>query len=1169
MSRDSFIHLHVASGYSFRYGTAAPSALVERAAELGMSALALTDRDGLAGAIRFAQACQRNGIAPIIGCDLAVRSHISMKVKTPARGGVQVDQRLPRVTLLARGPRGWNSLVRLISAANANAFDNNERGKPVIDLAMVSRFAEDLVVLHGPYSEMGVALSRRRPDEAGRILRQWQEVFATTSLAIEVVSHRGPNDGNLLNTDVAARLLRFAREREVKAVVSNSVRMLHREDGPVADLLDAIRRLVPLDRRHIDRRTAEGFLKSGDGMRAIADEIAIAAGERDGGRLLADTRITAEELFLDPNRDLGLGEMRLPEPEVVGAHSFEHTSKLLAERCEAGLNWRYGGVSSARREVGRKRLEEELQVVQSLGYASYFLTVADITDMARERGIRVAARGSGAGSFICHLLGISGVDPLEHGLLMERFCSPLRAALPDIDIDVESARRLEIYDQVFTRYAPPGSWPTGNARCAAVSMVDTYRARHAIRDTGAALGMPPGEVGLIAKSFPHIRAKDLSKAMKELPELRNSGIAASGGVEMLLSLAERLDGLPRHLALHPCAVVLSDGALLDRAPTEVSAQGYPMVQFDKDDVESIGLLKLDILGVRMQSAMAYALTEIERVDQKQIDLDAISLDDEATFELIRSTRTLGIFQVESPGQRELVGKLGPKTFNDLMIDISLFRPGPVKSDMIMPFLRARHGWSKPQLIHQDLVEVLSETEGVVVFHEQVIWIISIIAGVSLAEADERRRSLGNRNEVDEVRAWFYPRALDRGYPLKVVEEIWEVLHSFGSFGFCKAHAAAFALPTYQSAWLRTHYPAAFIAGLLTHDPGMYPRRLILAEARQLGIEILPISINGSNATYFVEMVDSNRYGIRLSLSDIDGISEAEVSRIINARPFLDLADFVARAGISRPITERLILVGAFDSLHQISADPNSPMRRGRITRRDLLLHLADLENWSQVSRDQLSLDLLTPKLIPSGLPEMSQAERVRSELEVLGLDVSCHVMDFYADFLNDLGVIRSRDLLGKKSRSKVLTAGVKVASQTPPIRSGRRVIFLTLDDSTGCVDATFFDDTQGPYAATLFHSWLLLVEGEIRRTGERGISLLATGCWELTGLYQLWRSSGVEAVYEAMNRVADHSLPASRRALVHVSGFKQSPYADIKPAGGDVSGPPRKLWHASPGSSGR
>jgi error-prone DNA polymerase len=294
-----------------------------------------------------------------------------------------------------------------------------------------------------------------------------------------------------------------------------------------------------------------------------------------------------------------------------------------------------------------------------------------------------------------------------------------------------------------------------------------------------------------------------------------------------------------------------------------------------------------------------------------------------------------------------------------------------------------------------------------------------------------------------------------------------------------------------------------------------------------------------------------------------------VSRIVSARPFLDLADFVARTGVSRPIVERLILIGAFDSLHQIFVNRRSSMRSGRITRRDLLLHLADLEKWAQLGGDQLFLDLSTPKLIPSGLPEMNQAERVRSELEVLGLDVTCHVLDFYGDFLNALGVVKSRALTGRKSRSKVLTAGVKVASQTPPVRSGRRVIFLTLDDSTGCVDATFFDDAQGPYAATLFHSWLLLVEGEIRRTGERGISLRATGCWELTGLYQLWRSNGIDAVCEAMDRPIDATFAPPQRKLVHVSGYKQSPYADLKPAGGDVAGPPRKLWHTSPGSSGR
>jgi error-prone DNA polymerase len=773
----------------------------------------------------------------------------------------------------------------------------------------------------------------------------------------------------------------------------------------------------------------------------------------------------------------------------VGVNTAQEMRTLLRSRSEAGINWRYN--SSDQISKARARLDDELATVATLGYESYFLTVADISDMARDAGIRVAARGSGAGSLICHLLGISGVDPMQHGLLMERFCSPLRRALPDIDIDVESARRLEIYDMVFKRYGD-SNWtsPANQSRCAVVSMVDTYRARHAIRDAGAALGLPGMEIDMLAKSMPHVRARNIAATLESLPELRKLN-TSTPLMQATIEMAQRLDGLPRHLAMHPCAIVLSDGGFLDRAPLMSSAGGYPMVAFDKDDVEAVGLLKLDVLGVRMQSTIAYSMKEIERVHKETIDIDAVPLDDTATYELIQSTRTLGIFQVESPGQRELVGKLAPKTFTDLIIDISLFRPGPVKSDMITPFLKARHGWSPAQIMHPDLYEILAHTEGVVVFHEQVIQIIATMTGVSLATADEKRRSLGDRAGQQEVCDWFFPAATVKGYELPIIQEIWDVLRAFASFGFCKAHAAAFALPTYQSAWLKTHYPAAFLAGVLTHDPGMYPKRLIVDEARQMGITIAPIDVNASDAVYRVE---DHGNAIRIALATVSGISDGEVQSIIAGRPYIDLNDFVRRSGCSTPVTESLILTGGFDSLH---ADVN---------RRDLLLHFSDLQKSpsAAVSGAQMNLGFEPPALISSGLPAMTASESVKYEIDRLGIDMSRHLIEFYGEFLNAIGAVRSSDLLKQRSQSSVLVAGIKVAMQTPPVRSGKRVIFLTLDDGYGCSDSTFFTDVQSEYANVLYSTSLLLVRGVTRRTGARGISIRATGAWDLRAAYESW-----------------------------------------------------------------
>jgi error-prone DNA polymerase len=1070
----SFIHLNVASGYSLKYGTTHPHDLVQRAAEFEMPALALTDRDGLAGAIRFTQSCVDYGIAPIIGVNCAIDLG-------PTKFGLGKG----RITLLAHSDGGWRSLCRLMTSLTMTS----DTRTPVLTLDFLQQFSQystNVYAMHGPESPISSAIQNHRFDQALAIFNQTRDLFANN--AIECVSHlvagRGPR-----STEHAARSLIFARDNDLDAVVTNAVRMKDRTDGPVADVLDCVRQLVPLHDRHIERRNAEGFLKSSDEMISLAAEIARAAGERTPRALLKTTREWAERSLLSSQRDIGLGAAHLPEPHVVGVNTAQEMRTLLRARSEAGINWRYN--SSDQISKARARLDDELATVATLGFESYFLTVADIADMARDAGIRVAARGSGAGSLICHLLGISGVEPMQHGLLMERFCSPLRRALPDIDIDVESARRLEIYDMVFKRYGD-SNWhaPNNQSRCAVVSMVDTYRARHAIRDAGAALGLPGMEIDMLAKSMPHVRARNIAKTLESLPELRRLNTSAPL-MAATIEMAQRLDGLPRHLAMHPCAIVLSDGGFLDRAPLMASAGGYPMVAFDKDDVEAVGLLKLDVLGVRMQSAIAYSMKEIERVHEEKIDIDTVPLDDTATYELIQSTKTLGIFQIESPGQRELVGKLAPKNFTDLIIDISLFRPGPVKSDMITPFLKARHGWSPAQIIHPDLYEILAHTEGVVVFHEQVIQIIATMTGVSFATADEKRRSLGDRVGQQEVCDWFFPAATAKGYELPIINEIWDVLRAFASFGFCKAHAAAFALPTYQSAWLKTHYPAAFFSGVLTHDPGMYPKRLIVDEVRQMGISIAPLDVNASDSVYRVE---DHGNAIRIALSTVAGISDGEVQSIIAGRPYIDLNDFVRRSGCSTPITESMILTGAFDALH---VDVN---------RRDLLLHFSDLQKspTAAVSGAQLNLGFEPPALISSGLPAMTPAESVKYEVDRLGIDMSRHMIEFYGEFLNSIGAVRSSDLLKQRSQSSVLVAGIKVAMQTPPVRSGRRVIFLTLDDGYGLSDSTFFTDVQSEYANVLYSTSLLLVRGITRRTGARGISIRATGAWDLRAAYESW-----------------------------------------------------------------
>ncbi|MFE4536263.1 DNA polymerase III subunit alpha [Streptomyces scopuliridis] len=1185
-----FTHLHTVSGYSPRYGASHPERLAARAAERGMDALALTDRDTLAGAVRFARACAAEGIRPLFGVELAVGERAreagpAGRRRTPVRGGAFIDESAPRAVFLARdGARGWAELCRLISTAHASADTAHASGGGHLSggghasdggggplLPWRDNFGSGLTVLLGPDSETGRALAAGRPDRAARLLAPWREIYGD-ALRLEVVHHgrTGTGPGSLRH---AARTLGFATEQGVRAVLSNAVRYADAGQGPVADVLDAARRLVPIDpRKGLD--SGERWLKDPARMARTAELVAEAAGFRrdTAHRLLALTEETAAGCLVDPVDDLGLGTVHFPEPRLVGADR-RTAGRVLRSRCAAGMVLR----GYDRRRDHRTywaRMDAELRTIEELGFASYFLTVARVVDDVRDMGIRVAARGSGAGSLVNHLLGIAHADPVAHGLLMERFLSTRRRGLPDIDIDVESARRLEVYRAILDRFGPE--------RVAAVAMPETYRVRHAVRDVGAALSMDPAEIDRIAKSFPHIRARDARAAMEELPELRElAGELRRDGAKYgrLWELVEALDALPRGVAMHPCGVLLSDASLLRRTPVvPTSGEHFPMSQFDKEDVEEMGLLKLDVLGVRMQSAMAHAVGEIERATGARLDIDdpeQVPEGDPETYRLIQSAETLGCFQIESPGQRDLVGRLQPTTFHDLVVDISLFRPGPVAADMVRPFIEARHGRAPIRYPHPDLAEPLRETYGVVVFHEQIIRMVDIMTGCGREEADKVRRGLSDPGSGAGIRAWFEQRTRRRGYPPEVIARTWEIIEAFGSYGFCKAHAVAFAVPTYQSAWLKAHHPAAFYAGLLTHDPGMYPKRLLLADARRRGVPVLPLDVNRSTVTHRIELVSEGGvsgdglsgagvWGVRLALSDVHGISEAEAARIEAGQPYSSLLDFWQRARPARPVAERLAQVGALD--------------RFGANRRDLLLHLSELHGAQRRAGaygDQLPLEG-GRRTAPAGLPDLGDAERLSAELGVLGMDASRHLMGDHYAFLKELGAMSAKRLREVPHGRTVLVAGAKVATQTPPIRSGKRVIFTTLDDGTGLVDLAFFDDSHEACAHTVFHSWLLLVRGVVQRRGPRSLSVVGAAAWNLAELVELREKGGLDAVAAALDAPAVPAATASPsggppgddgRRIQLPTGYEMNPWSDLKPPGeGLPTG--RKLWHSSPGSAG-
>jgi len=1127
----AFTHLRISSGFSLRYGASLVEDLAERAGERGLDALALTDRDSLAGSVRHAKACAKAGVRPLFGIDLSVPPVAvpepagTGRPRTPARGGAFVAEAGQRAVVLARTARGWASLCRLASAAATEAG---------VGWADVDREAgeEDLLVLLGADSEVGAALSEGRPDKAARRLAPWRERFGG-ALRLEVVCHGRPGTGPG-SLRGAARMLGFADEHGVDSVLSNSVRYADPGMGEVADLLDSARLLVPIDARAPLRLDGgERWLKDASGMERIAERVVEAAGGRTDRvvRLLAATDEAASSCAVDPAEAMGLGRLHLPEAHLIGADEAS-VGRELAGRCAAAMLH----LGYHRAPAYWDRLESELGTIAAMSLAGYFLTIAEVVRLTKERCVRVAARGSAAGSLVVHLLGISPIDPVTHGLVMERFLSTRRAALPDIDLDVESARRIEVYQAVRERF--------GGERVATLAVYETYRARGAIRCVALARGMAPQEADRLAEAFPQVRARDVRGALRELPELKRVAAEDHG---RLWSLVESLDGLPHTTGMHPCGLLVSDAGLLQRTPVApTTIPGIAMSSFDKHSIEDTGHIKVDLIGVRAQSALAHTVAEITRTSGEQLDLDdpaQVAPEDPATLELVHAGGGLATYQLESPGQRELVRRLRPRTLDDFALDVALFRPGPVAANMIDPLIAARDGRAPVRALHRDLEPVLAETNGQVVYHEQVIKIFSKLTGCDFGLADEARRALSDPDRTGRVRAWFTADARRNGYSREVVTAAWEILAAFGSYGFCKGHSLALAVPAYQSAWLKANRPAAFYAGVLTHDPGMYPRRVLAAEARRRGVPLLSPDTEHSLHASTVEDI-SGTSGVRLGLGLVKGITSAETDRIIAARPYRSVDDFWQRARPSLPVAERLARIGAFDHLGP---------------RREILLQLTELHRHHRgrtAASGQLPLahDGDDPgqnveQVRPAGLPSMDADDQLAAELEVLGIDVSRHLLDDHRRLLSELGVTPAARLPQLRHGQRVLVAGIKAASQTPPTRSGRRTLFLTLDDPTDLSDLAFFDDTHDTCAETIFHSSVLLARGTVSRRHPRSLSITGQAAWDLTELIDLYRDGGTVAVADRLTRpgITPDSAPARR---TH------------RPGGG------RRLHHASRGSAG-
>ena len=1139
-----YSELHCASAFSFLRAGSSVEALAARAAALGMSALALTDHMTLAGVVRFQAACVAASIESIVGVELLV-AH-----------SVFGAEELACVVALAENPIGYARLCQLLTTANLAQPD-----RPVVPFVDLAAEPGGLIVLTGGADgPLARALLAGRRATAEELARRYLDAFGPQRLFIETQHHLLPESERL-----ARELAALAQTIGARLALTNGVRYATREDYDLYDLLTCVRLGVTVAQPHRERpRNDSAALANGAELAERVARFPWARAALTTSAEIAARCVAGHVGLLRP----ACIAPRVPLPEGVTPR------QRLASLCEAGLAERYRDAPDAPGALApesaqRRQLAHELEVIGGLELEEFFLCVHDIVSTGRQMGIRVSGRGSAANSLVAYLLGITGVDPIAHHLLFARFLTPERRGMPDIDIDVQSDRREELIRYVERTYS--------ERHAAMVANVITYRPRSALRDAAKALGYPLPLVDRMTKLLHHhggceallaaqgglerviagwsgwsagtraaeaaargLRAAKPASAAWESDErsqARAGGLcggtplacgftrqSALARLPLALGLAARLLGLPRHLSLHNGGMVLTREPLAQTLPVRVSANGVRALEVDKDDVERLGLIKFDLLGLRTLGALEEALALIEETTGERVPIDHLPLDDEAAFRLIRAGQTLAVFQIESPGQWHLLAQTQPRTFDDLIVQTALFRPGPLQANMVYPYVERRQaqqvaslGLERPERAQRDaqreavqtpwkgtpaddfwtthptLGPILRESEGILLFQEQILEIAHRFAGLSYAEADGFRRAMSHARtpvEMEAMRGRFVGGAVARGETEADATRVFDAISHFVGYGFCKSHAAEFARTIYQTAWLKAHYPAHYLAAFLSSQPaGFFPPHVVLEEAKLLGIPVLPVNLNRSEDRFSVERVGSpghERWAIRIGLRQVKQVGE-ELARAIlwerrgasdaqGEQPFTSLEDALERLrpqGLSWAAAEALALCGALDGLaprmdrrrrlwrlHEVwpLLAPAAP-EKGRGKRRSRKgTHQPDqrLDQPRQLSL-AWALALAEPAADappssagvagPPALPALDAEALTALDYALLGMSSRPHPMRGYRRALRRCGAHTIAELAGMAEGRVAHVAGWAISAQRPPTAKGMG--FLVLEDETG------------------------------------------------------------------------------------------------------------------------
>jgi error-prone DNA polymerase len=1013
----AFVHLHVHSYFSFLDGASSPQALVERAAAMDQECLALTDWNGVYGAVAFDHAARRTGLRPIFGAEIA----LDTVGDTPGA----------HLTLLVKNSDGWRSLCRLLTSAQLRG----RKGRAPVPAATLAEHASGLVCLSG-CRRGALAAPLLANDEA----RAWEAAIWLRDLYgddlwIELPRNDLPDDRLL-----SARLAGLAARLGIGVVATANVHYALSE-GPLADVLACIRTGTALAAARNLRPNHAFHLASGAEM---------AARVADCPEAVANARLVAAQC--DFALDFGphvFPSVPLPDGQTPDDH--------LRALCRAGLSDRYSGSDPALWRRAARQLDHELAIIRDLGLAQFFLVVADVVLFARERGIPCQGRGSAVGSVTAYSLGISRVEPLSHRLLFERFLSRERGSLPDIDLDLGHSRREEVIQFLYRKY--------GTAHVAMASTAQTYRRKGAVRDVGKALGIPAPVLEAVALRVRQHLDDTLAEAV-----IAAVGEAALGSPVWgnFVSLCEQIIGVPRHLGLHNGGMVITGPPLSGRVPLEhATMPGRVCVQWGKDSLEMSGLIKLDLLSLQSLDMVQEAVRLAALHEGVAIDLDRLPLDDPATYGLLRSGDTIGAFQVESRAQQNVAPLHQPRNFLDIVVQISIIRPGPIQSGMVHPYLRRRLGEERVTYLHPSLEPVLRDTYGVVLWQEQVLELARALAGLSLAEGDELRRAMGSQRSpvrMAALRERFLAGAARNGVAEATAEEAFRQVEAFSGYGFPRSHAVAFARLAYETMFLRTHHLVCFVAARLNAQPGgFYSPRVIVGDARRHGVTVLGPDLSRSDYDCSVER-QGDRLVVRLGLRYVRKLAKVTGTAVVAERerggPFRDLADLCLRAHafLSPKAITALIASGACDGWGK--------------PRRHLLWALPAA--WKEARG--LALPVASVELPPESPPE-----RLAGEIWATGLPIGGSPVALHRAALASLGAVTAAGLENLPTGVTAILAGQVAVMQSPPTAKG--VMFLSVEDETGLGNAVLTTEVLRHYRAALHAGPLVLLTGTVRRKG--------------------------------------------------------------------------------------